>query len=75
MQIEDALRPSRLVDLRQRLAVRMDIFADQDARAVILPDQRPAGAIDVMRRVPARDLLRALVIGTRSRKQMNGVQE
>ena len=62
VQVEDRLRAAR-VDLRQRLPVEVDVLADQVPRAVIFPQQRPARAVDVMRRIAPGDLLGALVVG------------
>ncbi len=42
VQIENALRPAGLVDLRQRFAVDVDIFADQGTGVIVFPDQHPA---------------------------------
>ena len=58
MEIEDRLRAAR-IDLRQRLAVEIHIFPDQVPRTVILTQQRPARAVDVMGGIAPRDLLRA----------------
>ncbi len=42
VQVEDRLRPAGFIDLRQRLAVEVDVLADQGAGAVIFAQQRPA---------------------------------
>ena len=74
VQIEDGFRTSS-VDLRQRLPVRIDVFADQIAGAVILPDQRPAGTVDIMGGIAPGHLLGALVKAPKSKKQMEDIQE
>ncbi len=61
MEIEDRLRAAR-IDLREGFAVEVDIFADQVAGVVIFPQQRPARAVDIMRRIPARDFLGVLAV-------------
>ncbi len=63
VQICDGFRPAGLQDLRQRLPVQPDVFADQDAAIVVFAEEQAAQPVDVMGGRAACDFLRPQIAG------------